>query len=268
MPQLSKGDTFADGQQVTGVRLNGLVDNATILPGVITDQTSITANTVDNADSILLHDSSASALREATASDLLNSGLSITTGAITGNSGADLVLTPSAGQKVDVAGAIEVDSENVVGNSTIGGTLTVTGSVVLNGTTKANLTTDSTVITQTAGDNSTKPASTAFVHAQITASNYIKAFCKNSGTTINNGFNIASVTNPTAGEYVYTFTNALSDANYIVNATALISSTSQWCLVSAQSASSFTVKTSYPVSYGGAYIWSNVTSMMVSVMKA
>ena len=38
MAQLQKGDTFADGQQVTGTRLNQLVDAAVILPNVITDQ--------------------------------------------------------------------------------------------------------------------------------------------------------------------------------------------------------------------------------------
>lgn len=100
MPQFSKGDTFSDGQQVTGVRLNGLVDNATALPGLITDQTNLTANTVASGDSVLLHDLSANALREATANDLLNSNLSITTSSITGGANSDISVTPNDGTTV------------------------------------------------------------------------------------------------------------------------------------------------------------------------
>lgn len=133
MPQFSKGDTFSDGQQVTGVRLNGLVDNATALPGLITDQTNLTANTVDSGDSVLLHDLSAGALREATAGDLLNSNLPITTSSVSGVSGSDITVTPAAGQKFDVNGAFEANSSNIVGNSTVGGSLTVTGASTLTG---------------------------------------------------------------------------------------------------------------------------------------
>jgi hypothetical protein len=138
MTQLSKGDTFADGQQVTGVRLNGLVDNATVLPGVITDQINITANTVASDDSVLIHDLSATALREATVGDLLNSGLAITTGSVTGNAGADVVITPAATYKVDVAGPLEADSHNVTGNATVGGTLSITGTTTFTGAAIAN----------------------------------------------------------------------------------------------------------------------------------
>lgn len=133
MPQLSKGETFADGQQVTGVRLNNLVDGATILPGLITDQTNLTANTVASGDSVLLYDLSATALREATASDLLNSGLSITTGSITGNAAADLVLTPAAGQKVDVAGNIEADDVHVTDDLTVADDATISGDLLVTG---------------------------------------------------------------------------------------------------------------------------------------
>lgn len=135
MPQFSKGDTFSDGQQVTGVRLNGLVDNATALPGLITDQTNLTANTVDSGDSVLLHDLSAGALREATAGDLLNSNLPITTSSVSGVSGSDITVTPAAGQKFDVNGAFEANSSNIVGNSTIGGNETVSGDLTVTGTT-------------------------------------------------------------------------------------------------------------------------------------
>ena len=136
MPQLNKGDTFADGQQVTGVRLNNLIDGATLLSGAITDQTNITPNTVASSDSILLYDLSATALREANVSDVLGSNLAITTSAIIGGPGVDLVVTPAAGQKVDVAGAFEANSINATGNITVGGTLGGTSGIkVATGTT-------------------------------------------------------------------------------------------------------------------------------------
>jgi len=97
MTQISKGDTFADGQQVTGARLNQLIDSATLLAGAITDQSNITANTVASGDSILLYDLSDTALREANVSDVLGSNLPITTSAITAGANSDLLITTNDG---------------------------------------------------------------------------------------------------------------------------------------------------------------------------
>ena len=270
MAQISKGDTFTNGEQVTGARLNQLVDSATLLVGAITDQPNITAGTLEATDSTIVNDSGT--LKEATIGDILGSNIPVVTSSITGGAGVDITVTPAATKKFDVSGAFEADSENITGNSIIGGTLNVTGETTLvnltaSGTSKVNLTTDSTVVTQTVGDNTTKPASTAFVQAQISAG-YIKAFCKCSGTTINNSLNIASVTNSTAGVYVFTFNTSMATADYVVNATALNTASSNFCYVTAQSTSSFTVTTGYPVSYGGAFLTSNVTSMMVTVLRA
>ena len=134
MPQIQKGETFADGQQVTGARLNQLIDSATILPNIITDQTNLTANTVASGDSVLLYDLSATALREATASDLLNSNIAITTSSITGGTGVDITVTPASTYKFDVNGAFEANSINSVGNVTIGGTAVVTGALTASST--------------------------------------------------------------------------------------------------------------------------------------
>lgn len=131
MAQISKGDTFVNGEQVDGNRLNQLVDSAQLLVGAITDQPSITANTLEATDSTIVND--AGTLKEATIGDILNSNLPVTTSSITGGAGSDIVVTPAAGQKVDVAGAFEANSNNTVGNSTIGGNLTVTGSSTLTG---------------------------------------------------------------------------------------------------------------------------------------
>ena len=119
MPQINKGDTFADGQQVTGARLNQFIDSATLLPAAITDQVTLTANTVASGDSTLLYDLSVAGLKKTTVGDLLNSNLPITTSSIAGASGADLVITPAAGQKVDIAGGVEVDFLTVLGTGAV-----------------------------------------------------------------------------------------------------------------------------------------------------
>lgn len=133
MAQISKGDTFTNGEQVTGSRLNQLVDSSVLLVGAITDQPSITANTLESTDTTIVND--AGSLKEATIGDILNSNLPITTSSITGGAGVDIVVTPAATRKLDVAGAFEAESINSVGNTTIGGTLTVTGASTHTGAT-------------------------------------------------------------------------------------------------------------------------------------
>jgi hypothetical protein len=148
MPQISKGDTFTNGEQVTGARLNQLVDSSTLLAGAITEQGALTANTVAANDSFLMYDLSANALRKPTASDILNSNLPITSSSISGNGGVDLVITPPAGKKVDVAGALEAESNNVIGNETVGGNLSVGGTLTvvggINGTSAVKIATGTT----------------------------------------------------------------------------------------------------------------------------
>lgn len=131
MAQISKGDTFTDGQQVTGARLNQLVDSSTLLVGAITDQPNITANTLQATDSTIVNDGGV--LKEATIGDFLNSNLPITTSSILGATGVDLVLTPAAGQKVDIAGNIEADDINVTDDLTVGDDATISGDLVVTG---------------------------------------------------------------------------------------------------------------------------------------
>jgi hypothetical protein len=126
MAQLQSPETYADGQQVTAARLNNQTNGAILLPGAVTDQNALTANTVATGDQVIIHDASASALRKATAGDLLGSGLSIKTGSITGNAGSDLILAGAAGQNVEVSGNLDV-----TGNEVITGGLTVTGNTTL-----------------------------------------------------------------------------------------------------------------------------------------
>lgn len=133
MAQISKGDTFTNGEQVTGARLNQLVDSSTLLVGSITDQPSITANTLEATDSTIVND--AGTLKEATIGDILNSNLPVSTSSITGGTGVDLVVTPAAGQKVDIAGNLEADDINTTDDLSVGGDASVTGTLSVTGVT-------------------------------------------------------------------------------------------------------------------------------------
>lgn len=177
------------------------------------------------------------------------------------------------GGNLKVAGNI-----NSVGNIKSAGTLTVTGNATFDTTEAIKIPVGTTVqrpATPVIGQtryNSTITAvevydGTDWVEQAKASAGYIKAFCKVSGTTINSQFNIASVSNPSAGTYIFTFTTAMADANYVISAMALQSATSNFCYVSTMTGSSFTIITGYPVSFGGAFQLANVTSMMVSVMK-
>lgn len=140
MAQIQSPETYVDGQQVTAARLNNQTNGAILLPGAITDQTALAAGTVATGDGLIVHDASASAIRKITAGDLLGSGVPITTGAITGSTGADLVITPAAGQKVDVAGDIEAEDATLTGGLTVTGNTTLDASLNVNGLAAFNTT--------------------------------------------------------------------------------------------------------------------------------
>lgn len=93
MAQIQSPETYVDGQQVTASRLNNQTNGATLLPGAITDQPSITANTLEATDSTIVND--AGTLKEATIGDFLNSNLPITTSAVTAGNGNDIIVTPN-----------------------------------------------------------------------------------------------------------------------------------------------------------------------------
>ena len=116
MAQISKGDTFVDGQQVTGARLNQLVDSSVLLVGAITDQSSITANTLQSTDSTIVNDGGV--LKEATIGDFLNSNLPITTSAITAGNGNDITVTPNDSTIVSGSSYNSADGITVTVNST------------------------------------------------------------------------------------------------------------------------------------------------------
>jgi hypothetical protein len=100
MTQISKGDTFADSQQLTASRLNQLVDSATLVVGAITDQAAMTAKTLEATDAIIVSDSGV--LKKATIEDVLNSNIpvvaaSVTTSVIDAEINKDVIITPFDG---------------------------------------------------------------------------------------------------------------------------------------------------------------------------
>jgi hypothetical protein len=129
MAQFQSPETYVDGQQVTATRLNNQTNGAIALPGLITDQTNITANTVASGDSVLLYDLSATALREANVSDVLGSNVPVTTSAITAGANSDIVVTPNDGTIVTGQAYTSADGLTVTVTSTAH-TLTV-GQVIL-----------------------------------------------------------------------------------------------------------------------------------------
>jgi hypothetical protein len=149
MTQISKGETFTDGQQVTGNRLNQLVDASTLLVGAITAQPAIATNGVASTDEMLINDGGV--LKKTTVSSLLNSGLAITTSGITTSSvtssSGGLALNAPSGQiittnrSLNVTGAIS--STGALGVSgllttyaggTMGGTFDFNNAVNFNST--------------------------------------------------------------------------------------------------------------------------------------
>jgi hypothetical protein len=152
MAQIQSPETYVDGQQVTAARLNNQTNGAILLPGAVTDQPAITAGTVATADGLIIHDASASAIRKATAGDLLGSGVPIVASTIGGLAGADIVLNAPAGRKIEAVGPFEV-----TGNSTTTGDGTVTGGLTVGGTAAFNATTAIKIPVGTTGERPGTP---------------------------------------------------------------------------------------------------------------
>jgi hypothetical protein len=121
MPILNKGETFIDGQQVSGQRLNDLIDNATALPELITTQTPI-ADPVANGDTLLIHDASAADLRKVTvqelfAGDIAVNSSTVTTSVVNAQAEADIAINPNDGTTVTGSAFTSVDGITVTVNS-------------------------------------------------------------------------------------------------------------------------------------------------------
>jgi hypothetical protein len=142
MPQLIKNETFADGELVTGLRLNNIIDLATLGTQSITAQTAVSSFDIQSSDYLLVYDSSANALRKASIDDIFRSGQTVKYAGISGIAGADLAVAIASGF-----------SFVINGNTNIPANLTVTG-LVQGGTGKFT-----TELTIPAGTTATRPAS-------------------------------------------------------------------------------------------------------------
>lgn len=82
MAQIQSPETYADGQQVTAARMNNMVNGATVLPGLITDQSVMVTTLEAAADLVLLYDDSSASLRKVPVADLFGTGSTVTAGII------------------------------------------------------------------------------------------------------------------------------------------------------------------------------------------
>lgn len=131
MPQILKGDTFANSQQLTAARLNQLVESAQILVGAITEQPVITPNTLVATDTTIINDGGT--LKQTSVGDLLNSGIPITTPTITSTANKDVIVTPLDGVTVVGSNYTSVDGLTVEVTTLSAHELSVNNVVLISG---------------------------------------------------------------------------------------------------------------------------------------
>lgn len=96
MAQIQSPETYANGDQVTAARMNNMVNGATLLPGVITDQTIIGTTLSATDDMFLVYDLSALGLRKVAASQIVATGADIKTSLVQPAAGGTDSLTVQA----------------------------------------------------------------------------------------------------------------------------------------------------------------------------
>lgn len=131
MTQISKGDTFTDGEQVTGNRLNQLVDSSQLLIGAITDQSAVSSSSVQGGEYVLITDSGTGTLKKAEVFDILGSSLPIVASTVTAVSATtslvyaepsgDILLVPYDGDAVTGKAFSSIDGSTVTVSSNLHG---------------------------------------------------------------------------------------------------------------------------------------------------
>jgi hypothetical protein len=167
----------------------------------------------------------------------------LTTAPVSSVAGKTGVVTLVA---ADVSGAAAIDSQAFTGTP--------------------SLPTGTTAVTQTAGNNTTAVATTAFVRSD----NNVKAWVNFNGTgtvAIRASFNVSSITDNGTGSYNVNFTNSIADANYAVIAdcsyTANGNRGSVWAESYAVSSSAARVMTT---SFSSPFIYDSA-SVTVSILR-
>jgi hypothetical protein len=287
MAQIQKGQTFADGDLVTGVKLNNIVDNASLNPEAITDQTPVSGYDVQGSDYVLIYDNSATALRKASIADILNSssGNTIRTTTINGVSGYGIAVSVPSGQVFAVNGNSSfVGSGNsfsgdvsINGISTLNGATVINSTIAFNGSTiTGNATLNGNIVigagkTLTLDSAPTLPLHSATkAYVDSVSSLNIKAFAKFAGSTgtYSGAKNIASITKVTTGTYNVVFTTPMANTDYIINSNCTNNgSSSGWVTIYNQTTTGFQAYTAYPVSFGGGQLPYDPTAVFFTVIS-
>jgi hypothetical protein len=177
MSQLQSGETYADGQTVNAARLNNTVNLATALPGLITDQGSVTPVP---ADQVLLHQASSGQLKRSTLSavalagatfqgtPVTLAGTSLSTGVMMGLPGT---ITPSFSGRIFVScsGAWTNDTAGAGGN---GGLFYGTGTKPVNGAAPAGTQCSGNVIYNGYGANVVASFSVSGIFTGVVGTTY------------------------------------------------------------------------------------------------
>jgi hypothetical protein len=208
MAKFNTGQSFADGDQVTGAKLNNIIGLLDIYSGVIADQASIAA-TVSTADLLLIADTdagSSGAANKVTVQKLLNDTL--TGGTFTNANIAEQLTYGTA------TGNRTVSTNAVITNGTITTALIPTGTFG---------TTTSTAATITTGTIPTLTAGTTTSTAGIFTSGTIATLNSTTGTiaTLNSTTGTAqTLTSSTA-----TVSEIVTTKNIAINVTTLATAT-------------------------------------------
>ena len=278
MAQILKGTTYTSGGTVTDTNLNNHVDNATLLAGAITDQTSVSVLASGNQ---LLVDQSG--LKRVTVGNLFATALPI--GSTTPNTVAATTLTASGLATVGsltstglaTAGSLSVGGTSAhTGAATFASTAAFTGAATFDvapnfngGANLGNAAADPVVLNCTISgtlkgepvvdltDVGTPASGDKILIKDVSDSNKLKSAslpaqyvkvavrCDASGNIIGTALNVTSVTNTSTGHFTVTFP-ALGSANYI----PIVSSGSEQFICYA---STTQTQCAIVITYGGFY---------------
>ena len=210
MAKFNTGQSFADGDTVTGAKLNNITGLLDIYSGVIADQTSIAA-TVSTADLLLIADTdagSSGAANKVTIQKLLNDTL--TGGTFTNaNIAEQLTYGTATGNRTISTSA--VITNGTISNATLG---TTTGTLA----TITNLTAGTTTSTAANITNGTVQTLTAST-ATITGGTYSGAINSTTGTI--GTLNSTTGTINTATSATSTVSSILTSKNVAINVNTL-----------------------------------------------
>lgn len=212
MAQLNKGTTYSTGDQVTAANLNALVDNATILPGAITEQ--IAASSLTTSDSTLLAQSGA--IRKATLGQILGltdlSSYLKKDGSVAMTTGQQLTL----GSTTQIASLDAVSLGHLQNNylKRDGSVSMTTGQLNLSTTTQIAPLNAVSLGHLQANYRSSPIVAWVNFDGQKNTSGVIDS--GNTSRLIRTSYNVSSVSKTSGGCYVVNFASPLVDANYLI----------------------------------------------------